>query len=212
MLPLGRANRGSSRAPRSTRSLCRIPVTALMAYRTTYRQGRGPGKWPTVAQTVRPAIWLVSRPFVWLYRLANLLFKLDERGAASNLKRLTKEVESDCDYLFSKYGGRIVPELSSGSPYMDFATVVIEVRSLQLRAIRDRGFTSWEITPSNSRGPWQSLELVCRNFAPKEGFPPSTFHLLVDHLPEIEQLLAREHGLPSMLPYPLAPTETPSAH
>lgn len=161
-----------------------------MAYRPTYRQQHRPGTWPTLIQIVIPAVWLVSRPIVWLYRLANLIFRLDERGAASNLKRLTKEVESDCDYLFSEYGGRIVPELSSGSPSFDFASVVVEVRSLQLRASRDRGFTSWEITSSNSSDPWQSLERVCQRFAPKDGPSPSTFHLLVDHLPEIEQFLA----------------------
>jgi hypothetical protein len=171
-----------------------------MAYRSTNIRPQGAGKWSILIQALRPAIWLFSRPFVWLYAFGNVLFNLDQRGAASNLKRLTKEVESDCDYLFTKYGGRIVPELSSGSPYMDFATVVVAVRSLQLRAIRDRGYTSWEITSSASRDSWQSLERVCRTFAPKLGSPPSTFHLLVDHLPEIEQLLAGESGLASTRP------------
>jgi hypothetical protein len=169
-----------------------------MAYRPTFHERRSAGKWPTPLQVSISAIWVISRPFVWLYRLANLIFDLDARGAASNLKRLTKEVESDCDFLFSKYGGRIVPELSSGSPSFDFATVVVEVRSLQLRAIRDRGFTSWEVTSSKSPDPWQSLEQVCRRFAPKEGSLPSTFHVLIDHLPEIEYLLAGKDRQPSM--------------
>jgi hypothetical protein len=134
---------------------------------------------------------------VWVYRIANTIFDLDARGAASNLKRLTKEVESDCDYLFSKYGGRIVPELSNGYPSMDFASVVVEVRTLQLRATRDRGWTEWEITSATSRDSWQSLDLVCRKFAPTQGFSPSNMRLLVDHLSEIEQLLGGDsHSSP----------------
>jgi hypothetical protein len=168
-----------------------------MAYITTFRKKDNPGKWPTLLQVATPAIWLVSRPFVWLYRITDLIFDLDARGAASNLRRLTKEVESDCDHLFRKYGGRIVPELSGGSPSMDFASVVVEVRSLQLRASRDRGYTSWEITSPESREPWQSLELVCQRFAPMEGFSPSPLSQLADHLPEIEQLFAGDSREPT---------------
>jgi hypothetical protein len=171
-----------------------------MADRPTYRQQRSSGMWPIWFQVARPAIWLLTRPFVWFYRIADLIFDLDERGAASNLKRLTEEVESDCDYLFSKYGGRIVPELSSGSPYFDFASVVVEVRSLQLRATRDRGFTNWEITSPASRYPWQPLELVCQRFAPENSRPSSTLRLFVDHLPEIEQLFAGDSWISPIRP------------
>jgi hypothetical protein len=154
-----------------------------------------------VIEVERAALWLLTRPFVWSYRITDRVFDLDKRGAATNLKRLMEEVESDCGYLFSKYGGRIVPELSSGSPSFDFATVVVEVRSLQLRATRDRGFTEWEITAPASPYPWQPLGLVCQRFASESGRrPSSTFGLLADHLPEIEQLVARDSWISPVRP------------
>jgi hypothetical protein len=160
-----------------------------MVNRPTYHQQRKSGTWLAVS---RFALWLLARPFVWTYRITDRIFDLDKRGAARNLKRLREEVESDCGHLFSKYGGRIVPELSSGSPHFDCASVVVEVRSLQLRASRDRGFTDWEITAAASRYPWQPLGPVCLRFASDNGRPSSTFRLLADHLPEIEQLLASD--------------------
>jgi hypothetical protein len=171
-----------------------------MANRPTHHQRRNSSIWPTLLQVTRPPIWLLTRPFVWFYRVADLIFDFDKRGAASNLKRLTEEVESECDYLFSKYGGRLVPELSNGYPSFDFASVVVEVRSLQLRATRDRGLTSWEVTAPASRYPWQPLELVCQRFAPEKGSPLSTIQLLVDHLPEIEQLFGSDSWISPIRP------------
>jgi hypothetical protein len=110
-----------------------------MADRLAHRQQRNSGTLLLLVQIAHPAIWFVTR----LYRIADLVFGLDRRGAASNLKRLIKEVESECDYLFSKYDARIVPELSHGMPSFDWATVVVEVRSLQLSASRDRGPITW---------------------------------------------------------------------
>jgi hypothetical protein len=156
-----------------------------MAYQAPRRTSGG---LPASVQFSRLGLWLLSRPFVWTYNLLNLVFRLDQRGAASNLKRLKEEVESECADMFSIFGGRIVPELSSGLPYFDFATVVVEVRSLQLKATRDRGFTSWEVSSRTS--PWEPLEIVCQRFAPHNSSPQSPFKLLSDHFSEIEKLLA----------------------
>lgn len=138
-------------------------------------------------------LWLISRPFVWLYQGIDLVFDLKKRGAASNLKRLSKEVESECADLFRRYGGRIVPERSSGHPAMDFATVEVVVGSLQLRAIRDRGFTGWEISTAGSGDPWQPLDAVCQRFAPDSVWMPASMQLLVEHFREIELSLQRSH-------------------
>jgi hypothetical protein len=162
-----------------------------MASRPTSRQRNSSRAPAMIFQVTWPVIWLFTRPFVWSYRIADQVFDFGKRGATSNLKRLTEEVESDCDELFRRYGGRILPELSEGSPSMDFATVVVEVRSLQLRASRDRGFTSWQITAPGSRYAWQPLDLVCQQFASNEGLY-STFRLLRDHLPQIERLFTSE--------------------
>jgi hypothetical protein len=130
-----------------------------------------------LVQVARPAIWFFTR----LYRIANRIFDLDKRGAARNLRRLTKEVESECDCLFRKYGARVVPELSSGMSSFDWATVVVEVRSLQLRALRDRGPLTWQITAPTSRYSWQPLEIVCQRFTSENG-RPSSITVLANHL------------------------------
>lgn len=158
-----------------------------MAYQAPRRTSEG---LPKSLQVSRLGLWLLSRPFVWTYSLFNQIFRLDQRGAVSNLKRLKEEVESEFGDMFSIFGGRIVPELSSGSPYFDFATVVVEVRSLQLKATRDRGFTSWEVSSRTS--PWQPLEIVCQRFVPHNSSSQSPSKLLREHFFEIEKILAKE--------------------
>ena len=171
-----------------------------MASRPAYRQPYDVRVWGMAFQLAWPVIWLFTRPFVWSYRVANRVFDFDKRGAVNNLKQLMEEVQSDCDELFRRYGGRIIPELSKGSASFDFATVVVEVRSLQLQATRDRGFTGWKITAPGSRYPWQPLDLVCQRFTALNRGPYSSFQLLRDHLPEIERLFANESWIPPIRP------------
>jgi hypothetical protein len=166
-----------------------------MANYPTSRQRNGSKALALGVRFIAPVVWLVSRPFVWSYRIAEGIFALDQRGAAANLKQLIKEVKSDCDEIFRTYGGRVLPEMSKGEPSMDFATVVVEVRSLQLRASRDRGSTTWQITSPGSRYSWQPLDLVCQQLAPNEGLC-STFRLLRDHLPQVEILFASDTWIP----------------
>ncbi len=115
----------------------------------------------------RPLIdWILGPLFkriAWLYRQADRVFALNERGANRNLARLVSQVKSEYDFLFSKYGGRILEDESSGAPSMDHAIVVIAVRSLRLRAIRDRGETYWQVTSATKPESWQRFdEAVCR--------------------------------------------------
>ena len=170
-----------------------------MTNHRTSRQRNGSRVLALGARITTPVVWLVSRPFVWSYRIADRLFALDKRGAAANLSQLIEEVKSDCDEVFRVYGGRVLPAMSKGSPNMDFATVVVEVRSLQLQASRDRGSTTWQITSPGSPYPWQPLDLVCQQFAPNEGVY-STFRLLRDHLPQIEELFASDNWIPPLRP------------
>jgi len=137
---------------------------------------------------------LIFGPLLALYRLANRVFHLDERAAASNLRRLTREVEHQYDFLFSELGGRVVPELSSGSPQMDFATVVIQLHDIYLRALRDRGYTNWYASPNGADNRWQRLDLIFKKTAPPEDLPYySDYDLLRFHLRDIEKVLQSEH-------------------
>ncbi len=76
------------------------------------RQRRNSGTLLMLVQIARPLIWLLTK----LYRVADQILGLDKLQAASNLGRLTKDVESQCDYLFSKYGARTIPEVCGGMP------------------------------------------------------------------------------------------------
>jgi hypothetical protein len=133
---------------------------------------------------------MLSRPFVWTYRLANTVLNFEQSDAKRNRDRLIEEVYSECGCLFDRYGGRVVPELSRGSQVNDSAYVVVEVRSLQLRATRDRGFTDWEITAPSSSKSWDGLETVCERYRTEDDRFATPMRILADHMDEIERSLA----------------------
>ena len=67
---------------------------------------------------------------------------------------------------------------------MDFATVVVQVGALQLRATRDRGVTGWEIGSSGSQPDWQPLDAVCARYSPEQS--GNAFEILSRHFAAIE--------------------------
>lgn len=113
--------------------------------------------------------------------------------AASNLRRLTKEVEDQYGFLFTEDGARVVPESSNGYSAMDFATVVLQLSHLYLRAVRDRGHTNWYASLDGSESSWQRLDLILKTTHQPQPLPYySDDELLRHHLPEIERLLKAE--------------------
>ena len=133
---------------------------------------------------------LIFGALMALYRLANRIFHLDERSAASNLRRLRREVEDRYDFLFSELRGQIVPELSVGSPHMGFATVAVKVNGIYLWAVHDRGYTDWYATLHPANTALQRLDLIFKRSAPPQDLPYySDYELLRFHLAEIEQVL-----------------------
>jgi hypothetical protein len=154
--------------------------------------GKPTNLYPLIAIVLMPLLLPVIWLFKGLYRLGDLLFDLDKRGANSNLARLTREIEGDYDYLFSEFGGHIVPEQASGNPSFDWASVVVELNSVLLRASRDRGYTDWYITAKGSRYRWQPLDPLCRKLATDPGATLSMYRALKDHLPELEKNLTGE--------------------
>jgi hypothetical protein len=158
-------------------------MLSIRTVRQTKRQGK---------LRIAVSIWIlrvISFPFRLLYRVLNRIFDLDRRGAESNLRRLTREVENQYDFLFSEHGGRILPELSSGDPAMDFATVVIELSDLYVRAMRDRGYTQWFVSLNGAEHSWKSLDPILKKISPPESLPYSEYQGLRFHLSEIQQLL-----------------------
>jgi hypothetical protein len=141
---------------------------------------------------------LIYVPLRFLYRGANLIFHLDARGAASNLRELRQEIEEQYGFLFSEHGGRVLDEQSKGHPSFDWASVVIQLDRLYVRASRDRGYTDWYVSPDATSRSWISLGLVLKKIAPTLGSPCSEYQGLRFHLREIEDVLRSE-----------APLETP---
>jgi hypothetical protein len=127
---------------------------------TTRLRGTHPSKARAANLIVTWILLPLSAPIVFLYRLVDRTFDLSGRAAKRNLSNLTREVQTKYGFLFSKFGGRILANESSGAPSMDHASLVIEVRSLCLQASRDRGETSWSVCALGSPNSWQQLEIV----------------------------------------------------
>ena len=130
----------------------------------------------------------VVMAFRFAYRLADWLFDLDRRAARSNLNGLIRELERDYSFLFFPWGAHVLPEQSHGEPTMDFATVVLELPSIMLRATRDRGNIDWEVSLKSTESPWESLQLIVTRIRPEASM--TLRHVLENHRAEMEWLLA----------------------
>jgi len=124
------------------------------------------------------------------YRALDSLFHLDRRAADRNRRKLVRYVYARYAFLFERFGGKVIPELSEGAPTMDFATVVIEVKSLYLMASTDRGSIDWSVSTKQSDRGWCPLAV----FAPKlKASTTDSYRLLSEHLAEIERLIQSEN-------------------
>jgi hypothetical protein len=135
-------------------------------------------------------VWLlkpVALVFSFAYRIANLLFGLDRRAEKRNLQSLIRELERDYSFLFFPVGARVILEQSSGARTMDFATVVLELPSILLRASRDRGFIDWDLSLKSSDSPWEPLNRIVQKLQPDGSI--TLRDVIEKRLPEIEQHL-----------------------
>jgi hypothetical protein len=145
---------------------------------------------PSIAAEILAALFRPNAAVCKLtYRALDSLFDLDRRAADRNLGKLIGYVYARYGFLFERFGGKVVPELSAGDPSMDFATVVIEVKSLYLMAASDRGSIDWSVSTKRSAQGWYPLAV----FAPKlKAGTTDSYRLLSEHLPEIEHLMQSE--------------------
>ncbi len=113
-----------------------------------------------------------------------------QRGADSNLARLLREIHTDYNFLFAKYGCRVVKEESHGDPSLDHAIVVMDAGAFRLRAARDRGDTLWSIARKDSPQSWRPVEEVFRAAESNPSVIYSTAPMLDKHFADIEPFLA----------------------
>ncbi len=133
---------------------------------------------------------MTDPPTRWVHRVARRIFDLDRRTAESDLRRLRREIMHQYSFLFKELGGRIMPQLSQGVPNLDWATLVVEVNRLYLRASDDGGRTEWHVSLNHILGPWYRLDQVLKKIPPSTIHPCNSDHdALRYHLPEIEQVL-----------------------
>jgi hypothetical protein len=126
----------------------------------------------------------------WVHRAVNGIFNLERRGAESDLRRLRREVIDQYGFLFSEHGGRILPQLSQAVTNLDWATVVVQVNRIYLRASRDREKTDWHVSLNDQMGPWYRLDQILKKIQPSNNLSHASDHdALRYHLPEIEQIL-----------------------
>ncbi len=137
---------------------------------------------------------MTDPPFRWVHRVARRIFDLDRRGAESDLRRLRRNVMRQYRFLFTELGGRIMPQLSQGVANFDWATLVVEVNRLYLRASDDNGSTEWHVSLNHIMGPWYRLDPIVRKISGTNNFPCNSDHdALRYHLPEIERVLRSGH-------------------
>jgi hypothetical protein len=132
---------------------------------------------------------MTNPPFRWVHRVANRIFDLQRSSAESDLRRLRRDVMHQYKFLFTEHDGRIMPQLSQGVANFDWATVVVEVNRLYLRASRNNGSTEWHVALNHIMGPWHRLDPILRKI-PLDNHPRnSDYDALRYHLPEIERIL-----------------------
>src|SRR5215469_8928670 len=127
---------------------------------------------------------MTNSPSRWVQRIAGRVFDVERHSAESDLRRLRRDVMQDYSFLFKEHGGRIMPQLSQGVANFDWATLVIEVNRLYLRASRADTRTEWHVSLNHIMGPWHRLDPILRKISCN-----SDSDALRDHLPEIEQVL-----------------------
>ncbi|HEV2575764.1 MAG TPA: hypothetical protein VGU25_01020 [Acidobacteriaceae bacterium] len=126
----------------------------------------------------------------WVHRVARRVFDLDRRAAESDLRRLRRDVMHQYSFLFKEHGGRIMPQLSQGVPNLDWATLVVEVNRIYLRASDDGGRTEWHVSLNHILGPWYRLDQILKKISRSTNQPCNSDHdALRYHLPEIERVL-----------------------
>jgi hypothetical protein len=88
---------------------------------------------------------------------------LDRRAAQESERRLLQEVESSFSFLFSVYGGRIVPNQGVTFPLpFDGACLTVGVGGMFVRFTRCRGTVTVQVAAENTTSPseWHDLLLV----------------------------------------------------
>jgi hypothetical protein len=112
-----------------------------------------------VVAIVRPPLLLLR--FI-LRPLSTLAFGgVNRRIAKKNEARLIQDVEDALAFLFTEYGGRIVP--NEGVPFppsFDYAFVTVALNDLFLRFTRGRGELGAHVAPTFARSDWHELPLV----------------------------------------------------
>ena len=108
---------------------------------------------------MRPPLIVLRAVLAPLYDLA--FGCLDRRSARKQEDQLARDIHFALKFLFTDYGGRIVP--NRGVPFppgFDYAFVTVEVHDLLVRFCRGRGELGALVTPTSRPNDWRELTLV----------------------------------------------------
>ena len=133
---------------------------------------------------------MTNSPSRWVQRIAGRVFDVERHSAESDLRRLRRDVMHQYSFLFKEHGGRIMPQLSQGVANFDWATLVVEIDRLYLRASRNNDRTEWHVSLNHVMGPWHRLDPILKKISSSNNLPCNSDHdALRYHLPEIERIL-----------------------
>ena len=105
-------------------------------------------------------------PMVFLGGLALCIHRvflswwLDDRIVKRGKRRFTNEIRESMAFLFTEYGGRLVPNDSEPPPYFDWAKVTLNVGGLFFMFTRDHGIVGVHVAPKHAPNSWLELSAV----------------------------------------------------
>jgi hypothetical protein len=113
-----------------------------------------------VLEVMRPVVLIGST----LEKLHKLLFgRRLVRLSIEDEEQLALDVRSELPFLFSEYGGKIIPDATVKYPRpFDYASVIVAVDGLLIRFFRGREELRVWVTPKSAPNDWDELPLVLR--------------------------------------------------
>jgi hypothetical protein len=85
---------------------------------------------------------------------------LDNRMAKRGKQRFTSEIRESMAFLFSEYGGHLVPNDSEPPPYFDWAKVTLNAGGIFFMFTRDHGIVGVHVAPKDAQNCWLELSAV----------------------------------------------------
>jgi len=146
-----------------------------------------------IIAVIRPP--LVALRFV-IGKLYYTFFSWDEkRLIKKGNEEFVRQVREHLSFLFTEYGGQIMPNEREPPPYFDFAAVTIAAGGLCFLFTRDRGAVHVAIAPGYRANEWYDLHDLLRLIDGRDtdfSRLPTIARLLRSYTPQLQEVLSSD--------------------